>query len=433
MHGKEKSTVHKILKGGFLMNEINELARRVAQEMETAGYSPTTVWRMYADALVPLVRQHEAQGEKYLNTDIVAEYRRRIYERKKEGTISCKYSNRMLDAANKITRLNDTGKLEWSFPSRISKYKLNEYYETLLGEYISSFDIHPNTRDDVAWVARKFFAWLIENERDTLENLSADEIQRFIIHCAGYMQGSSVHNVQLYMRKLCSYLFENGIITNAYTALLSMKISRESKLYPATSQEELSLILAQIDRSTPRGKRNYAIILLGAVTGLRAVDIIRLKLSNIDWQKGDIKIVQSKTGNNLTLPLTADVGEAIKEYILYARPALEVENIFLSTHAPYAPITATDPIRDVYNNYRKKAGLPKEAFDGKSFHSLRRGLGKSMVTAGVPGEIVAQVFGSENPKSAKKYFALDSEHLKECALDFSGIMPAGVIAEGGDS
>jgi len=415
------------------MNEINELARRVTREMEAVGYSPITIWRMYADALIPLVRQHEAQGKKYFNMDIVAEYRRRIYERRKKGTISRKHGDKMLDAANKLARLNDTGKLEWSCPSRISKYKLNEYYENLLGKYISSFDIHPNTRDDMVWVARKFFAWLIENKRDTLENFSADEIQGFIIHCAGYMQSSSVHNVQLYMRKLCSYLFENGLISNAYTALLSMKISRESKLYPATSQDELALILAQIDRSTPRGKRNYAIILLGAVTGLRAVDIIRLKLSSIDWQKGDIKIVQSKTEKTLTLPLTADVGESIKEYILYARPASTAENIFLCTHAPYVPVTATDSIRDVYNNYRQKAGLPKEAFDGKSFHSLRRGLGKNMVTAGVPGETVAQVFGSEKPKSAKKYFALDSEHLKECALDFSGIPPAGVTAKGGAS
>ena len=415
------------------MEKIQDLARRVTREMEAIGYSPITIWTMYVDTLIPLVRQHEAKGAEYFDADIVAEYRRRIYEKREKGTVSRNHSGKMLEAANKLTRLHDTGKIEWSCPRKVSKYKLNSYYETLLDGYISSLELHPNTRDDVAWVARKFFAWLLENNHAALDGISYDEIQGFIIHCACYMQSSSIHNVQLYMRKLCAYLFENGLTANAYTALLSMRVSRESKLYPATSQEELALILEQIDRSTPRGKRNYAIILLGAVTGLRAVDIIRLKLSSVDWQKGDIRIVQSKTEKTLVLPLTADVGEAVKEYILYARPASAAENIFLSTHAPYAPITATDPIRDVYNNYRKKAGLPKEAFDGKNFHSLRRGLGKSMVTAGVSGADVAQVFGSEKSESAKKYFSLDNEHLKECALDFSGITPVGVLAKGGAS
>jgi len=404
--------------------KINELARQVTKKMETAGYSPVTIWRMYADVLIPLVRQHESQGTEYLDMDIVTEYRQRVFMRQMSGTITRKYSSRILDAVNKLTRLNDTGKLEWSCPSRISKYKLNTFYDLLLGEYTTSFDMHPNTRDDVAWVARKFFAWLIENNHETLENVSVHEIQDFIIHCSGYMQSSSVYNVQLYMRKLCSYLFQSGLIANAYTTLLSMKVFRESKMYPATSQDELALILAQVDRSTPRGKRNYAIIMLGAVTGLRAIDIIRLKLSSIDWQKGCIKVVQSKTEETLVLPLTADVGEAVKEYILYARPASAEENIFLRSQAPYIPVTVTDSIRDVYNNYRKKAGLPKKAFDGKGFHSLRRGLGKSMVTAGVPVETVAQVLGSKKTDAAKKYISLDSEHLKECALDFSGIAPA---------
>jgi site-specific recombinase XerD len=77
----------------------------------------------------------------------------------------------------------------------------------------------------------------------------------------------------------------------------------------------------------------------------------------------------------------------------------------------------------IYNFIRKKAGLPRDAYDGKGFHSLRRSLGKNLVTSGVPITMVAQILGDSDIDSTKKYISLDSEHLKECALDFTGIRP----------
>jgi site-specific recombinase XerD len=73
------------------------------------------------------------------------------------------------------------------------------------------------------------------------------------------------------------------------------------------------------------------------------------------------------------------------------------------------------------DEYRKKAGLSREAFDGKSFHSLRRALGTNMITAGVTAEDAAQTMGDAKIDSIKKYVKLDSLHLAECALDFKGI------------
>jgi len=94
-----------------------------------------------------------------------------------------------------------------------------------------------------------------------------------VVYCSGFMASTSVYNVLLYMRKLCAYLYERGLLSNAYTALLKIKVSRESKMYPAAQQDEVAAVLAQIDRSAVKGKRDYAIILLGTVAGLRAVDV----------------------------------------------------------------------------------------------------------------------------------------------------------------
>ncbi len=65
------------------------------------------------------------------------------------------------------------------------------------------------------------------------------------------------------------------------------------------------------------------VIMLGTVLGLRACDITALKLSDIDWLHGEIKIIQSKTANPVVLPLTQDVGEALMDYILYLFPSIK--------------------------------------------------------------------------------------------------------------
>jgi len=192
-------------------------------------------------------------------------------------------------------------------------------------------------------------------------------------------------------------------------------------MYPAALDDEVAAVLEVIDRRKTKGKRDYAIILLAVVTGLRAVDIARLKLTEIDWQSGEIKIIQAKTGRPLALPLTKDVGEAIQDYILNGRQETTSEEIFLRHHAPFQAFKDGIAIGDMYDDYCKRAGIFREPYDGKGFHSLRRSVGKRLVTSGVSVHTAAQILGDANINSTKKYIALDSRHLKECALDFAGI------------
>jgi integrase len=166
-------------------------------------------------------------------------------------------------------------------------------------------------------------------------------------------------------------------------------------------------------------------ILLGVVMGLRACDIVNLKLTDIDWKQGEIKIMQVKNSVPLALPLTEDVGRAIEDYILHGRQKTDFDAVFLSMRWPHRGFANGEAIRSVYNKCRRNANLPRDAFDGLGFHSLRRAVGKNMSTAGVPIEATAQVMGDRKIDSVKKYIALDSHHLKECALPFADITPKG--------
>ena len=163
-----------------------------------------------------------------------------------------------------------------------------------------------------------------------------------------------------------------------------------------------------------------AIIELGASTGLRAIDIVNLKLTDIDWLKGEIHIFQSKTGKSLSLPIIPKTGECIKDYILNSRPKSECKEIFLREKAPFTPITAV-AVAYMFNKYCGKAGIKRVAFDGKGFHSLRCRLAKNMITAGIPITTISQVLGHTNIETTKIYLSLDSENLKECSLNFENI------------
>lgn len=408
------------------MTNLNELALKVTELMQSSGYSNVTAWNSYLQALRPLINYHKERGYTDYNADVTAEFCEKLTARRLNGTLNRRSATRFLAAINRLTHFYETGRLDYAFPKKVSKFKLNDYYDMILNEYSEYGEMHPNTRGDVIWIARKFFAWLIENEHPTLETITAAEIQAFVVHCSEHMVSASVHNAQLYLRKLCSYLYELGLIENPYTALLSMKISRESKLYPATTHGELADILFQVDRSSKKGKRDYAIIMLGAILGLRAADIIRLRLNDINWQRGDIAVVQVKTGNTVVLPLTEDVGSAVRDYILYGRYDTGSHIIFQRYNAPFTPLKDAVSVGELFDVYRIKAGLPREPFDGKRFHSLRRALGTNMATAGVSITDLAQVMGDEKFDSVKKYIKLDSPHLAECALDFKGIEIGGV-------
>jgi site-specific recombinase XerD len=119
------------------------------------------------------------------------------------------------------------------------------------------------------------------------------------------------------------------------------------------------------------------------------------------------------------------VGLAIQDYILNGRQETKSEALFLRHHAPFQGFANGVAIGDIYDYYRQRAGLPRNAYDGKGFHALRRSLGKSLVTNGIPITMVAQILGDDDIESTKKYISLDSVHLKECALNFIGIFPDG--------
>lgn len=298
-----------------------------------------------------------------------------------------------------------------------SMCNLTEYYIQILNEILSYNEISEKSRYRMWSVAKTFFKWIQSNDIISLNQLNKDIIRAYLVDCAERMSKSSLDTIRNVLKKLFIYFNCIGITTETYEKVFAFSVQTEKKIKKPIPLTEIAAILNIIDCSKPIGMRDYAIILLATVTGLRSVDIRHLKLTDIDWINGEIKIVQEKTGNSLALPLTTDVGEAIKTYILNGRPCSGAPYVFLRDRSPHSLLGSSIPYMQ-FNEYRAKLGLPRAPF-----HSLRRTLGTNMVIAEVPITTVAQVLGHTEINSTKQYISLDSIHLKECALSFDDLYP----------
>ena len=365
-----------------------------------------------------VIKVHENHGAEYLTDSLVAVYTAEITERYNTGVMNHHtYHNRLRELSRFINYAN-TGAVVLPYPLKGSRSELNTVFSQVADEFIETIP-HHNTRNDARWVAHKYFLWLERQGHNDLTRVSAEEIQKFLLDCSKTLMLNSMRDVKLFMKKLYSFLYGSGRAGSDYNALLSFTVNREAKIYPALPRDDIAKMLGCIDRKTKTGKRNYAIMLLGTVLGLRACDIVSLKRTDIDWQKGEIKVVQSKTANTVVLPLTEDVSDALQDYILNARPDANERRIFLRIKAPHTPICSAVTIGEIYEDCCKKAGLPLN----KRFHNLRRSLATSMITNGVSVYVAAQGLGDRNFNSIKPYIGLDTTNLKICALPFDGIAP----------
>ena len=397
------------------------MAFQLVEAKKKAGYTAYTALAQYRDKYFPVVLYFETHGSKKWNEKLSQEYRAYLKHRVDKNEFSDNRYRQLLSGLEELEEFRKTGKLLWPFRRKKEGFSLSPYYEKVKNDFLQSEDFHPNTKGDIIWICDRYFGWLQITGHPTLEKVDVTVLQEYIRLCSLEMKATSLYNVRLYMRKLYGFLFNAGYSSSDYALLFSFRISRERPQQPAADPEEIRLTISAIDRNTRKGKRDYAIVLLGAVFGMRAGDIIHLKLKDIDWADGEIRFCQSKTTEPVVLPLTQEVGKALKQYILEGRPVCNYEEIFIRVSAPHQPFVDGSAIQFLYREYRRKAGLSREAFDGKNFHSLRRALRKNMITSGVPVTTAAEVIGHGDVNSTKKYIALDSIHLKECALDFSGI------------
>lgn len=248
-----------------------------------------------------------------------------------------------------------------------------------------------------------------------IKDLDITLIHGFIASLAIYSK-AVIYNTIAAVRMFFEFLYQKKYVpVNYHYLVANIKYSHQSIIPSAYSRDEVSKLLASVDRGNATGKRDYAMLLIAACLGLRISDICALKFENIDWENNSIEITQLKTGKLVIFPLTAEIGNALIDYIKYGRPKSADRVVFLRHISPINPIHPSSFHCMIYR-YFLSAGIniPKEKKHGP--HAIRHSLATALMEDNVPLPVISEVLGHANTNSTKIYLKVDIAHLRKCAL-----------------
>jgi integrase/recombinase XerD len=190
---------------------------------------------------------------------------------------------------------------------------------------------------------------------------------------------------------------------------------RLSTLPDVLTDADVSRIVTTVDRSTPVGRRDYAVLLLAARYGLRPCDIRQLTLDHIDWRDARIAIQQVKTGRPLELPLLPDVADALSTYIRDGRPASTSRVVFIRHRAPFEPFVAENNLATIMRAALHRAGLADRP-GRRGLYLLRHTLATRLLAAGRPLKTIADVLGHASTETTYGYTRVDLVSLRSVAI-----------------
>lgn len=198
----------------------------------------------------------------------------------------------------------------------------------------------------------------------------------------------------------------------------AMPSTRKSVSPSIIEKEDLKLFMKTIDRSSPMGKRTFAVVHCLHGLAMRADDVAHITLDDIDWRSGTIFINKHKGAKEFKLPLSSRIGKALVDYIKYGRPVSSRREIFLR-HGPRttgAPATARDLAREIQKIWMK-SGL-SEKYSGT--HIFRHSTAATMRSQGISLKVIADVLGHDSIETTALYAQLDIPALRQVAQPWPG-------------
>jgi len=198
-------------------------------------------------------------------------------------------------------------------------------------------------------------------------------------------------------------------------AVISPRRFRQAGVRDWLPESDITRILAAVDRSTPTGRRDYAVLMLAARYGLRPSDIRALPLAALDWRHGVLSMQQAKTGRTLVLPLLPDVVEALSTYLRDGRPSTSSRFVFVRHRAPFEPFVATNNLAAIMRAALHRAGLA-ERTGRRGLYLFRHTLASRMLAAGCAIKSIGDVLGHASTETTMEYATVDLTALRRVAL-----------------
>lgn len=397
--------------------KLTELTDIILNEMKSAGFKEKTR-KFYSILFNKLKRMARRNAEEYYTQElgqafmeddshIILENTTRYHHERTCAYIRC---------IKFIESYLKNGWVDWTptlptaeFP--IKSELLKESFHLYLKE-LEYRELKPNTIDGYRRFTYYFIEYLENQEYTLLSNMENGDVVAFIaIICTERYQPTSL-GAHLPGLKIFLAMYNE---TRRFLRELPKHLPKKRDILQIYSDEEYSQIVTYLDKSDNLSFRNKALTIIALETGIRAIDICNLKLSNIDWEHDYIQIIQQKTDQMYHIPLSETIGNALVDYLLNERPTSESDFVFLRSNAPFRPLMSHSGIRKVLFNVVNDADIESK---GRIYGSriTRHSVASRMLRNGVPLPVISEALGHGNPNSVMIYITTDDAKLAECTL-----------------
>lgn len=276
----------------------------------------------------------------------------------------------------------------------------------------------PSSIASHVWFLRPFLEELGIATNEDIASLSVRKVARYIEQHVGDGGATTARIMCSRVRVFLRYLHCEGFITaDLSTAIPSIRRPREARLPSFMPLEEVQRVLDSCDRNTVVGRRDYAILMLLARLGLRAVEVARLKLDDFDWRGGQFTVC-GKGRKTVTMPLPSDVGVAIASYLQHGRPQSDSRSLFLLTVAPYAGFKGAGSVQSVARSAIRRAGITGLASVGS--HAFRHSLATGLLRSGASLTEIGQLLRHEQQDTTRIYAKVDLDNLRPLGQPWLG-------------
>lgn len=282
-------------------------------------------------------------------------------------------------------------------------------------EYLKAERKSKNTIDSYRNISCKFLIFVERLGYTFLTDIPLELIHEFFCDLRGTWGSGSLRTAASGLRSFLNFAEDGGRLL----AAVPDKLLRKREIIPVLTEEEEQAVW-DVLKTDAISLRDKAIMVLSLLTGLRAIDILNLKLNDIDWQCDVINISQRKTNEPLVLPLLPAIGNAMARYIVNERPKTDSPYVFLSCLAPHKPLKEHSGCYAIVRKILSIAGvrLDKEL---KGTRLLRHHVASKMLKKGVAVQTISLTLGHVNPNSVDIYLTTDEKKLRDCALTLSAI------------
>jgi integrase len=196
------------------------------------------------------------------------------------------------------------------------------------------------------------------------------------------------------------------------TQIDTPRLYRLEQLPRSLPWSTVEALLSSIVRTTPIGRRDYAMFFLIATYGLRSGEIVSLTLDDIDWRSNVIRIRQTKTRAMLELPLTASAGAVLIDYLRNVKRPSGYRELFLRMHAPIGTLKPT-AVAEAFQAWSRRSGL---AIPFNGAHCLRHSYAVHLLREGTPLKVIGDLLGHRSAESTAVYVRLSTEDLRDVGL-----------------